>query len=114
MRMSDWSSDVCSSDLATAGAVSSAELPEDLSGEPYAAAPADASAGEAAEPSSAARSGGAGNNFRLADRYVIRSEERRVGKTCVRPCTSRWSPSHSKKTPKAVNSSIRYILTTPN
>src|SRR3546814_10941018 len=27
----------------------------------------------------------------------IRSEERRVGKECVSPCRSRWSPYHSKK-----------------
>src|SRR3546814_15513804 len=26
-----------------------------------------------------------------------RSEERRVGKACVSPCRSRWSPFHSKK-----------------
>src|SRR3546814_18227768 len=26
-----------------------------------------------------------------------RSEERRVGRACVRPCRSRWSPCHSKK-----------------
>src|SRR3546814_13839152 len=26
-----------------------------------------------------------------------RSEERRVGKECVRPCSSRWSTSHHKK-----------------
>src|SRR3546814_20856888 len=26
----------------------------------------------------------------------VRSEERRVGKECVRTCRSRWSPSHSK------------------
>src|SRR3546814_20275273 len=25
---------------------------------------------------------------------VIRSEERRVGKECVSPCRSRWSPDH--------------------
>src|SRR3546814_16601485 len=29
-----------------------------------------------------------------------RSEERRVGKECVRTCRSRWSPYHSKKTTK--------------
>src|SRR3546814_13899468 len=28
----------------------------------------------------------------------MRSEERRVGKECVRTCRSRWSPYHSKKT----------------
>src|SRR3546814_11154339 len=27
----------------------------------------------------------------------FRSEERRVGKECVSPCRSRWSPSHKKK-----------------
>src|SRR3546814_18580856 len=27
---------------------------------------------------------------------VHRSEERRVGKACVSPCTSRWSPYHQK------------------
>src|SRR3546814_14660887 len=26
-----------------------------------------------------------------------RSEERRVGKECVSTCSTRWSPSHSKK-----------------
>src|SRR3546814_20201842 len=26
-----------------------------------------------------------------------RSEERRVGKACVRKCRSRWSPQHQKK-----------------
>src|SRR3546814_14029924 len=28
---------------------------------------------------------------------VPRSEERRVGKECVSPCRSRWSPYHYKK-----------------
>src|SRR3546814_8579486 len=31
------------------------------------------------------------------DRQPDRSEERRVGKECVSPCRSRWSPYHSKK-----------------
>src|SRR3546814_10990824 len=32
-------------------------------------------------------------------RYLLspRSDERRVGKECVRTCRSRWSPYHSKK-----------------
>src|SRR3546814_12073529 len=29
-----------------------------------------------------------------ADYSIIRSEERRVGKECVRTCSSRWSPDH--------------------
>src|SRR3546814_12233480 len=28
--------------------------------------------------------------------YMMRSEERRVGKECVSTCRSRWSPSHYK------------------
>src|SRR3546814_14212733 len=28
------------------------------------------------------------------DFQATRSEERRVGKECVRPCSSRWSPYH--------------------
>src|SRR3546814_15373779 len=28
---------------------------------------------------------------------VCRSEERRVGKVCVSPCSSRWSPFHQNK-----------------
>src|SRR3546814_19249253 len=31
-----------------------------------------------------------------------RSEERRVGKECVSPCRSRWSPYHSKKKNKSI------------
>src|SRR3546814_11150829 len=33
----------------------------------------------------------------LHDIEADRSEERRVGKECVRTCRSRWSPYHSKK-----------------
>src|SRR3546814_2826058 len=28
--------------------------------------------------------------------HALTSEERRVGKECVSPCRSRWSPAHSK------------------
>src|SRR3546814_14023903 len=30
------------------------------------------------------------------DRYGVRSEERRVGKECASTCISRWSPYHEK------------------
>src|SRR3546814_63609 len=33
----------------------------------------------------------------IRDSSVIRSEERRVGKECVSPCSSRWSPYSYKK-----------------
>src|SRR3546814_15711630 len=76
MRISDWSSDVCSSDLL------SAELTE--TGERFEGILPPAAPGPA---------------FALRKRAigVIRSEERRVGKECVSTCRSRWSPYHSKK-----------------
>src|SRR3546814_17407421 len=33
----------------------------------------------------------------------VRSEGRRVGKECVRTCSSRWAPYHLKKKPKQKN-----------
>src|SRR3546814_12335569 len=36
-----------------------------------------------------------GKSFKLPTLYQqYRSEERRVGKECVSPCRSRWSPKH--------------------
>src|SRR3546814_15088095 len=35
-----------------------------------------------------------GETLTLRPGSVIRSEERRVGKECVSPCRSRWSPYH--------------------
>src|SRR3546814_8648578 len=70
MRISDWSSDVCSSDLVESiGPVSSIVK--------------TVSPTENCEPSLAVTRGGPG-----------RSEERRVGKECVSTCRSRWSPYH--------------------
>src|SRR3546814_13351272 len=84
MRISDWSSDVCSSDLLRRGLA------------PRAAAPDD--------PILASTLWGLsfGNPLGLAagfdkDAQIMRSEERRVGKECVSTCRSRWSPYHSKK-----------------
>src|SRR3546814_9239583 len=73
VRISDWSSDVCSSDLRHIG------------------------------NSSRRHPGGdhllIGISFRLLDARIpggheVRSEERRVGKECVSTCRSRWSPYH--------------------
>src|SRR3546814_2825082 len=75
MRMSDWSSDVCSSDLAfLSGALRTfPTLPELLS----------------RNESLPAKGGGASTPAMLA-----RSEVRRVGKECVSTCRYRWSPYH--------------------
>src|SRR3546814_10790214 len=75
MRISDWSSDVCSSDLGSQFVFSQhckAARKNGLSEEKIAAIP----------------------NWSVADCYSPRSEERRVGKECVSTCRSRWSPYH--------------------
>src|SRR3546814_16550992 len=84
MRISDWSSDVCSSDLGTDFVLNTA--------------------GTAGTDSKTGNTGGAFEtglqNFGGADSIEIlqdRSEERRVGKECVSTCRSRWSPYHYKK-----------------
>src|SRR3546814_7527707 len=67
MRISDWSSDVCSSDLA----------------------------GALGETGSAAGGLGDLESAGMVARHCPpkkRSEERRVGKECVSTCRSRWSP----------------------
>src|SRR3546814_3211352 len=71
MRISDWSSDVCSSDLV-----------EIRQRERYASAAVGADRDNAGE-----QRDGFGGALR-------RSEERRVGKEGVSTCRSRWSPNH--------------------
>src|SRR3546814_9144285 len=67
MRISDWSSDVCSSDLQhSLGAGFVKHAAQAVAG--------DAWPGQQGDPQ--------------------RSEERRVGKECVSTCRSRWSPYH--------------------
>src|SRR3546814_18260549 len=39
-----------------------------------------------------------GEEQELTDPNLARSEERRVGKECVSTCRSRWSPYHQKNT----------------
>src|SRR3546814_4238509 len=84
MRISDWSSDVCSSDLVAIVAKhdglahAAAQVVAALAAEHDGIA-------VAVEPVVAA--------CRRIDR-TERSEERRVGKECVSTCRSRWSPYH--------------------
>src|SRR3546814_19164824 len=86
MRISDWSSDVCSSDLITDAfdaIVGSAEI--------GVAKPAPAAFRAAAEAI-----GLPTERCAFVDDNA-RSEERRVGKECVSTCRSRWSPYHSQQ-----------------
>src|SRR3546814_4647076 len=78
MRISDWSSDVCSSDLCW---ILPRHLPARIRRH-----------GEGPQTSSPDRLRGFNRN-RLA-LPAGRSEERRVGKECVSTCRSRWSPYH--------------------
>src|SRR3546814_1052068 len=84
MRISDWSSDVCSSDLDRkrrhAGSRGDADLRQDY--------PIGAALGGSARKIST-RPDARGNRIK-----PDRSEERRAGKVCFSPCRSRWSPYH--------------------
>src|SRR3546814_15546992 len=87
MRISDWSSDVCSSDLLQARYLrfdNYTFLKESEARSGYDVRLWDTETGSqlALYP-----------NLNAKDR----SEERRVGKECVSTCRSRWSPYHSKK-----------------
>src|SRR3546814_13786320 len=80
MRISDWSSDVCSSDLSVVGRL------------------------EGRQGDAAMTTGDGARCHRLVARRALprafwakRSEERRVGKECVSTCRSRWSPYHQQK-----------------
>src|SRR3546814_6062242 len=78
MRISDWSSDVCSSDLSLTSVRRSGSFLGHGPGHPLQEQRRPA----AALPSAPCLSEGE------------RSEERRVGKECVSTCRSRWSPYH--------------------
>src|SRR3546814_21176478 len=104
MRISDWSSDVCSSDRgafvdeegqgirAEAAAVGEWGLVRGADAlRIYVAVPDQVGAGEGLRHLAAVE--------REAIEVIpeighVRSEERRVGKECVSTCRSRWSPYH--------------------
>src|SRR3546814_12196260 len=98
MRISDWSSDVCSSDLAVAG-VRSAQL-RDLRlvlrerhfGQARIVDQAPAAVVVPAGLFVDGQGFGPVACTVAEQQFRQRSEERRVGKECVRTCRSRWSP----------------------
>src|SRR3546814_17500955 len=105
MRISDWSSDVCSSDFRFEGLQLAANILR-----PSAIAPAVRASGlratatldgEFALPTVdyQANANSLAVNDIVVERLSLagkarRSEERRVGKECVSTCRSRWSPYH--------------------
>src|SRR3546814_7581331 len=86
MRISDWSSDVCSSDLTWLPELAALDALEPLQ------ARVDRSA--VVQPHDYFASIWATNVIDGTLYGVPRSEERRVGKECVSTCRSRWSPYH--------------------
>src|SRR3546814_7658721 len=82
MRISDWSSDVCSSDLA-------ARSPEPTERKARRPILGRSRAAESRSGTQCQSSPG-----RRVQGGRSRSEERRVGKECVSTCRSRWSPYH--------------------
>src|SRR3546814_12315022 len=100
MRISDWSSDVCSSDLEQhqpgVGHHGAAELQELLlaAGEVAGALAGEGGEAEKGEGIHRALAYLVLAAAHLAPGQPVRSEERRVGKECVSTCRSRWSPYH--------------------
>src|SRR3546814_19227080 len=98
MRISDWSSDVCSSDLITGRDAFDRTIliVEDFGGgkarEDFDAQPFGLLGEPAAKIAETARIGAL--VVHEAGRDEFRSEERRVGKECVSTCRLRWSPYH--------------------
>src|SRR3546814_13148636 len=98
MRISDWSSDVCSSDLVALAVLHEGSPPLIRT---YGVR--DVAAGAPVTPETAFALGSITKTMTalgfaiLADEGRIewdRSEERRVGKECGSTCRSRWSQSH--------------------
>src|SRR3546814_12228750 len=99
MRISDWSSDVCSSDLAgielVARDVVTAVDREHVDPRRIGGIPAFVRVHPGVVGAEAERAG-TGFQAVVGAGIQARSEERRVGKECVSTCRSRWSPYHYK------------------
>src|SRR3546814_7145549 len=89
MRISDWSSDVCSSDLRIAQQLLSVDA--DFAQDDLATVAREI--GHGSRPP-VARSRPSRSRRVVIAAKPARSEERRVGKECVSTCRSRWSPYH--------------------
>src|SRR3546814_14559672 len=98
MRISDWSSDVCSSDLAPGRVARLAQIADDgthLADVRRAFQRSDEQLdGMQRLPQVVARGGQKAGLGAVRPLGRLRSEERRVGKGCVRTCRYRWSPYH--------------------
>src|SRR3546814_13350468 len=100
MRISDWSSDVCSSDLEGVERIPGPHCYEFFATPAEFAALAEEELGTFYLTDYLARHfdrliyEGFGLDRHPELRDMMRSEERRVGKECASTCRSRWSPYH--------------------
>src|SRR3546814_20807118 len=95
MRISDWSSDVCSSDLhAARQRHDDEEFDEPGKRQPQreGGKQLDVAAAHQAQCDEPGEDGEAAERERDLPHLFGRSEERRVGKECVSTCRYRWSP----------------------
>src|SRR3546814_19065688 len=126
MRISDWSSDVCSSDLqgmaaklhrdplhavggelhqmfADRGRAGEADLADHRAREQMPADHVGVAIDELDDVAGDTRIDHAAHDRAgAARRFLGRSDERRVGKECVSTCRYRWSPYHSKQNKKNI------------
>src|SRR3546814_19624659 len=99
MRISDWSSDVCSSDLFEEAFTIIRTLLHDgrcdFHGAYYSVTDAELLPSGPRPEGPPLMVGSIGARLlAITLPWVQRSEERRVGKACVSTCRSRWSPYH--------------------
>src|SRR3546814_17977916 len=101
MRIRDWSSDVCSSDLVYSAYVLTLTCPglRAKLRHTFITSPTITSDNREQHPwpsfsSVDLYSTALPNRFPVRAFWSRRSEERRVGKECVSTCRSRWSPFH--------------------
>src|SRR3546814_2386879 len=94
MRISDWSSDVCSSDLMDGRSYIPAIRGWDVATANLSTVPVVALALGSVAGLGAARVAASHYSLMVKGASQMRSEERRVGKECVSTCRSRWSPYH--------------------
>src|SRR3546814_11256057 len=110
MRISDWSSDVCSSDLSWVGPplaiaadrrrIALRQANEALTEKNHELLQLNRDNGQwlerhgRLERQLAQARQNTEDHLRELDALRLRSEERRVGKECVSTCRSRWSPCH--------------------
>src|SRR3546814_5739068 len=95
LRISDWSSDVCSSDLVTAEVITFGCRLNAADSDAMRALAAGGRLGDGDDENRRYPQGDAAQGAARRGRgRRLRSEERRVGKACVSTCRSRWSPDH--------------------